>query len=235
MTTPTQDDEFIPNRPPSVAFLASIQLQAVIPQGRPDATREALDIPLDVDLFKLTLGSPLPWKAYTFDLVATSPAPETTRRWWYLTEREIPALAAYGVFFIVIWQRRVYSAEHAGMWLEIRWHPDKDESVVMAWPRSMPMVPRAKAERAMRLRLEALPMPGRPPGKGTYTAEEFLAVLRPALARVRANGKYRSAATVAKEFPGKVAGRQVARWVQDLLGYSWSELLRQTEDLTTHL
>jgi hypothetical protein len=211
-----------PNISVAEELLDSLQIQTV-PPGRPATIREELAIPLDTQILTLTLGPPLSWMAHTFTLVGTGTTPATTHeRCWF----SVPALAGYGAAYIYLWQRRVYYAEPPGMWLDIRWHPERGESVAMAWPRTLSADDHGKALRRGLRRLEAITWLGRPLGSGTYpNAAAFLADLRQVLPPFFQHGRSPSGDAVAEVFPGRRSAHQLRRWARHFCGCPWRELM----------
>jgi hypothetical protein len=232
--TPTHAGERLrlaPNLPVAEELLDALQIET-IPPGRPATIRAELGIPEDTQVFTLTLGPPLAWVAHTFTLVGTATTPATTaERGWF----SVPALAGYGAASIWLWQRRVYYAEPPGMWLDIRWHPERGESLAMHWPRTLSEADQGRARRQGLARLDAVVQLGRPPGTGTYPdAAAFLADLRPLLAPFFQQGRWPSADTVAARFPGRCSARQLQRWVRRFCGCTWGVLIAREHTRWKH-
>jgi len=144
-----------------------------------DALRTALGMPPDAVLAVLrfdepedwqSLGYPVAWQDYGFELVGTpalpTSPPEAPRFVW--SDMRSPERHV-----IIAWRRRLY-VRGTPLYIETRWHPETGETNGMVWPSNMPLKT-ADKHRATALKvLREVEKRGRPPGPDGFTdAQEF--------------------------------------------------------------
>jgi hypothetical protein len=158
-----------PNRPIAAALEETLRIADVVPPGRPHPLRDDRGIPLDVGLFRVTLGDARSWIDHTFSIVGTAVQPSQPRT-RYVFRSEL--LAIYGALLLNVWSCRV-SLPMPGVWVELRWPPDADPHRLFRCPEQL--APRVAAEQlrtGLRL-LQDVPLGGRRKGTRKISLEEF--------------------------------------------------------------
>jgi hypothetical protein len=99
-----------------------------------------LGIPHNALVYRCMLRDPLDCQGYSVEVVgprAEPTDPPDAPRFVDMFSQENPLT-------VIAWRRRLYPEAHAGVYLEVRWHPATGETNALVWPSHVPHATAAK-------------------------------------------------------------------------------------------